>query len=439
MAELVFFSGTMDCGKSTLALQMEHNHRQRGRQGLIFTKLDRAGTATLSSRLGLSTDAIEVTDATDFWDAVADVRIGGGRVDYVICDEAQFFSPAQAEQLARVVDELGVDVFAFGITADFRTRLFPGSQRLIELADRVQVLQVEALCWCGARATHNARTVNGVMVVEGEQVVVGDTDAGDAVGYEVLCRRHHMRRMTAVSQDALVRATALEADALPFDTLELAACALPPRRTDRGRTADRRTRPARRTRRAAPAAAARRPVGARRAARRTAYLAGHLPGAVWVDLDADLAGPPGRGGRHPLPSPAAAQAALRRLGVRQDRGVVGYDDADGSVAARVPGGCCGGSGTPTSGCSTAGCGPGRRPDCRWRAATCGRSRATSLSAPGAMPVVDADGAAALAHRRAARRAGRRAVPGRGRAGRPAASGGDGRCLTVVSRACAGRT
>ena len=73
-----------------------------------------------------------------------------------------------------------VDVFAFGITADFRTALFPGSQRLIELADRVQVLQVEALCWCGERATHNARTVDGVMVVEGEQVVVGDTDAGGA-------------------------------------------------------------------------------------------------------------------------------------------------------------------------------------------------------------------------------------------------------------------
>ena len=226
MAELVFFSCTMDCGKSTLALQMDHNHRQRGRRGLIFTKLDRAGASTLSSRLGLSTDAIEVTDQLDFWDVVADERMAGRRVDYLICDEVQFFSPVQAEQLARVVDELGVDVFAFGITADFRTRLFPGSQRLIELADRVQVLQVEALCWCGARATHNARTVNGVMVIEGEQVVVGDTDAGDTVGYEVLCRRHHMRRMTAYSQEALVRTAALAADALPFD---LAACALPPR------------------------------------------------------------------------------------------------------------------------------------------------------------------------------------------------------------------
>jgi thymidine kinase len=225
MAELVFFSGTMDCGKSTLALQMDHNHRQRGRQGLIFTRLDRAGSSTLSSRLGLSTAAVEVTDELDFWDVVADERIRGNRVDYLICDEVQFYTPVHAEQLARVVDELGVDVFAFGITADFRTRLFPGSQRLIELADRVQVLQVEALCWCGARATHNARTLNGVMVVEGQQVVVGDTEAGGSVGYEVLCRRHHMRRMTAVS-DAVVRASAREADALPFD---LAACALPPR------------------------------------------------------------------------------------------------------------------------------------------------------------------------------------------------------------------
>jgi thymidine kinase len=227
MAELVFFSGTMDCGKSTLALQMDHNHRQRGRAGLIFTRLDRAGTSTLSSRLGLSTPAVEVTDDLDFWDAVADRRMRGGRVDYLICDEAQFYTPVQAEQLARVVDEMAADVFAFGITADFRTRLFPGSQRLIELADRVQVPQVEALCWCGSRATHNARTVNGVMVVEGQQVVVGDTEAGDHVGYEVLCRRHHMRRMTAASADALVRQAAISPDALPFD---LAACAVSPRR-----------------------------------------------------------------------------------------------------------------------------------------------------------------------------------------------------------------
>jgi thymidine kinase len=106
-----------------------------------------------------------------------------------------------------------VDVFTFGITTDFRTKLFPGSQRLIELADRVEVLQVEALCWCGSRATHNARTVGGVMVVEGAQVVVGDvTTNDDEVGYEVLCRRHHIHRVTAATSGA----GALSPDVLPF-------------------------------------------------------------------------------------------------------------------------------------------------------------------------------------------------------------------------------
>jgi thymidine kinase len=196
MAELVFFSGTMDSGKSTLALQMDHNYAARGRAGLIFTRDDRAGASRLSSRLGLEVDAREVADDTDLWAVVESERRSGRLVDYLVCDEAQFYSPEQVEQLARLVDEIEIDVFAFGITTDFRTRLFPGSARLIELADRIEELQVQTLCWCGARATHNARTVGGVMVVEGDQVVVGDVDGGE-VAYEVLCRRHHMRRMTA--------------------------------------------------------------------------------------------------------------------------------------------------------------------------------------------------------------------------------------------------
>ena len=224
MAELVFFSGTMDCGKSTLALQMDHNHSARGRVGLIFTKMDRAGSNVLSSRLGLSRRALEVSDDLDLWDAVVQCATAGRRVDYLVCDEAQFYSAAQVEQLARVVDEMDIDVFAFGITADFRTELFPGSKRLLELADRVQALQVEALCWCGRRGTTNARVVDGAMVVEGEQVVVGDTQSGrqGAVEYEVLCRRHYMRRMTAQA----ARSAALSPEVLPFD---LDVCALPPR------------------------------------------------------------------------------------------------------------------------------------------------------------------------------------------------------------------
>ena len=205
----------MDSGKSTLALQTNHNHAARARAGRIFTTHDRAGSATLSSRLGLTHEAIEVEAGFDFWGYVVDSLTRGARIDYVICDEAQFYAPEQIDQLARVVDELQIDVFAFGILTDFRTQLFPGSARLVELADRMNVLQVEALCWCGKRATHNARTENGVMVTEGEVIVVGDVEQvgepAPQVGYEVLCRQHHRRKLTAARAQAVS-----SPDPLPF-------------------------------------------------------------------------------------------------------------------------------------------------------------------------------------------------------------------------------
>lgn len=213
--ELVFFSGPMDCGKSTLALQMHHTQSAHGRRGQLFTRQDRSGEAVITSRIGLSSPALEVDEQFDYWHHVVDTLTGGQRLDFLICDEAQFFTSEQVDQLARVVDELGVDVFAFGIMADFRTELFPGSRRLVELADRIETLQVQPLCWCGARATHNARVVDGVMVTEGSQVVVGDTAEGHApaqVHYEVLCRKHHRRRVTK----ELSRAT-LSPEVLPFE------------------------------------------------------------------------------------------------------------------------------------------------------------------------------------------------------------------------------
>jgi len=208
----VYYCGTMDSGKSTLALQTAHNHKSRGRSGLIFTNKDRAGTGVISSRLGLQSEALEVEIDLDIHRLVVERLSMGERIDYIICDEAQFYQPIQIDQLAKIVDGLGIDVYAFGILADFRTKLFPGSARLVELADRVNTLQVEALCWCGSRATHNARTVNGVMVTEGEQVVVVDVGKSDEIAYEVLCRRHHMRQVTARAS----RAGHISSDPLPF-------------------------------------------------------------------------------------------------------------------------------------------------------------------------------------------------------------------------------
>ncbi|WP_183095519.1 thymidine kinase [Nocardioides stalactiti] len=218
MAELTFWTGTMDAGKSTLALQTNHNHAARGRIGRLYTSHDRAGIATVSSRLGLTVEAHEVTPDLDFWRTTVDALTQGARIDYFVCDEAQFYTRDQIDQLAKIVDELQIDVFCFGILTDFRTRLFEGSARLVELADRTEVLQVEALCWCGKRATHNARTEDGIMVTEGEVIVVGDVDLHvpvdepAVVSYEVLCRQHHRRGLTA----ARARAVSLAPDPLPF-------------------------------------------------------------------------------------------------------------------------------------------------------------------------------------------------------------------------------
>ena len=193
MATLRFSFGTMGSGKSTLALQIHHNLTSRHLYGLLLTRLDREGTQ-VTSRLGVAAPAIQVEPDLD----IHVLAVANWPLHYLVCDEVQFYTPDQCDQLGRVVDDMEVDVYAFGLITDFRGRLFEGTQRMLEIADERVPLQVEARCWCGARATHNARVVNDLVVYEGETVVIGDTLEpgamkifGDIVRYELLCRRHY--------------------------------------------------------------------------------------------------------------------------------------------------------------------------------------------------------------------------------------------------------
>lgn len=196
MGLLRFSYGTMSSGKSTLALQVHHNLAKQSRRGMLLSLLDREG-ARVSSRLGVSVKAVEVTPDLDLLGLATDFVARRGQLDYVVCDEVQFYAVDQVDQLATIADELDADVYAFGLLTDFRGALFDGTRRMFEVADERVELHVEARCWCGARATNNARLVNGVLVREGETIVVGDTAApeetplfGDVVTYELLCRRH---------------------------------------------------------------------------------------------------------------------------------------------------------------------------------------------------------------------------------------------------------
>jgi len=186
-----FSFGTMGSGKSTVALQIHHNLKRRGLRGLLMTQLDRS-SGVVSSRLGVSAEAVQIVPGMDLFAAVEGM-------DYVVCDEAQFYEPAQVDQLARAVDDHGLDVYAFGLLTSFQGVLFPGTARFLEVADERVEIQVEARCWCGARATHNARLVDGEQVYDGALKVVGNTidlrdqpklPVGPDVTYELLCRRH---------------------------------------------------------------------------------------------------------------------------------------------------------------------------------------------------------------------------------------------------------
>lgn len=209
---LKFFFGTMGSGKSTQALQIRHNLANSGLRVLLITQLDRE-EGRVSSRLGVSAEAEVVGVDSDLFGLARDHQQSGG-LDAIVCDEAQFYSGDQIEQLARVVDLLGVDVFAFGLLTSFQGELFPGSRRLLELADERSELQVEARCFCGRRATHNARLVDGRQVYAGALKVVGDigdvNDTGE-VAYELRCRLHWHEALWEAAGHQL---------ALPVDTGE---------------------------------------------------------------------------------------------------------------------------------------------------------------------------------------------------------------------------
>jgi thymidine kinase len=183
MAELTFLYAQMGAGKTAALLSTAFHLRQAGQRVLVLTTNDRV-SGQVTSRVGLSAEAVPVQADTD----IRSLVLGAGPVDHVLVDEAQFLAPGQVDELADLVDDHAIDVTCFGLRADFTSRLFDGAARLFATADRAEALQIQARCWCGCAATHNARTLDGGLVTCGDTVVVDDGRGGFA--YEPLCRRH---------------------------------------------------------------------------------------------------------------------------------------------------------------------------------------------------------------------------------------------------------
>ncbi len=176
MAKLYFRYGAMGSSKTANAIMVQYNYHERNQKVLMVKPAleTRDGARTIRSRCGLQTECmfveeLEHTDLTGY--------------DCVIVDEAQFLTKAQVEYLVHIVDDLEIPVIAYGLRADFKGNFFEGSKWLMAWADTIE--EVKTICWCGKKATCNARVVDGKVAREGEQIVLGGNEQ-----YVSLCRKH---------------------------------------------------------------------------------------------------------------------------------------------------------------------------------------------------------------------------------------------------------
>ena len=186
MAKLYFKYGAMGSSKTAQALITKYNYEENDMKvWLIKPSADtRDGVAILRSRIGLEASVEVIPPEADIRDRFLQTR--ADQCDVIIVDECQFLTEQQIEQLRAVVDERNIPVICFGLRTDFLTRLFPGSRRLMEVADCIE--EIKTMCDCGCKATVNARICDGFIVTEGAQVQLGGNDC-----YIAMCHRCYIK------------------------------------------------------------------------------------------------------------------------------------------------------------------------------------------------------------------------------------------------------
>ena len=186
MAKLYFKYGAMGSSKTAQALITKYNYEENDLSvWLIKPSADtRDGVQILRSRIGLAATVEVIAPEVNIFDRFRETR--AGKCDVIIVDECQFLTEAQIDQLRAIVNEHNIPVMCFGLRTDFQTRLFPGSRRLMEVADTIQ--EIKTICDCGAKATVNARISDGYIVTEGAQVVLGGNDS-----YIAMCHKCYIR------------------------------------------------------------------------------------------------------------------------------------------------------------------------------------------------------------------------------------------------------
>lgn len=190
MSKLYFKFGAMASSKTANALMTRFNYEEKGNKvWLIKPDLDNRDDYTdekgnrvtvVKSRIGLSAVADVIRQDENLLERFEQLR-KNTPVDVIICDECQFLTGAQVDQMKHIAEYCDTPVLCFGLRSDFQTKLFPGSQRLFEIAD--SITEIKSVCRCGKKAIVNARlNEKGQVIVEGEQVCIGGNDK-----YEGMC------------------------------------------------------------------------------------------------------------------------------------------------------------------------------------------------------------------------------------------------------------
>lgn len=176
MSKLYFRYGAMGSSKTANAIMVQYNYAERGQRAILVKPAmeNRDGERTIASRSGLSAPCV-------FMEELSSLDLTG--VDCIIVDEAQFLTRDQIQHLVHIVDDLGIPVICYGLRADFQGNLFEGSLWLLAWADSIE--EIKTVCWCGKKATYNARIYNGKVVKEGAQIQLGGNES-----YVALCRKH---------------------------------------------------------------------------------------------------------------------------------------------------------------------------------------------------------------------------------------------------------
>lgn len=187
MSKLYFRYGAMNCGKTTNLLQVAHNYEERGMKVLLLKpSIDTKASTKVSSRIGVEREVNHLV--------LPDENLKGyltlikDKTECIIVDEAQFLSEKQVDELFVFSKLTSIPVICYGLRTDFRSNLFLGSKRLFELADNIEELYT--ICRCGKKARFNARIVNGVFTLEGDQVAIDGE-----VNYESLCGRCYLKKV----------------------------------------------------------------------------------------------------------------------------------------------------------------------------------------------------------------------------------------------------